>query len=297
MLTRRAIPLLPALILGLVLLHCTSAFAQTQEATDIQTSPPAATEPAPADDAPAGQAPAELVPARPRQDIRPEELMSPGLLSELTRQWSPFGNNPVAVTDGGNVTVLSIPTAYSVYIVPTDVVAAAMNAGMNAPSLQTVVFDSHYLVGETPLTVHVPAGDHVLVVRAMSRHNGFDGGCIMKATYDLITGGHRYAYHLYPLRKRDGQYQCFVANFVWRDCPADDIGTGVLRRGAFRFPEEELRSLISARTQAPRSEIERLAHDLNVLGVAFYDFEDHDYLVKVIMVGNMPEVMEWRVDM
>jgi len=286
-------------LLGLfALLPGQSAFAESQDATEI--TPPPGSDP-PAEETQPEPAPddATLItppPSAPRTMRPTAELLDPDLLSELYSRWIPMDSNAPPVTDGGNVTILSVPTDYAVYLAPVEALGIPAEPGLPPPSIEGVVFESRYLIGHTPVTARVPPGDYCLAVRATSRHTGFDGGCVSKSTYDLITGGHRYSYHLYPLRKVGGQYQCFVANFVWRDCSPEDIGEEIARRGAFNFDIADLTALVIERTSAPTGEIPRIARELNQLGIAFYNMNDYDYLVKATLVGNHPEVMEWRVE-
>lgn len=219
------------------------------------------------------------------------------LLELLSAQWGPVGKRDPGVTDPGNITVLSVPEGLAVYLADMSDLNSMNRAGEPVgPSMEEVVFTDKYFLGQTPLTAAVPPGNYTLAIRAGTRLVGFDGGCISKTTSDIITGGTRHTYHLYPLEKRSTLYQCFVANFAPADATADQLGLDLYKRGAFAFSEPLLVDKLSAETNAPVEERERLARRLNQLGVAFYSLADAEYLVKLSLTGNEPLLTEWRVE-
>lgn len=245
------------------------------------------------------QAPPETVVEAPEpavaQPTSAAELFDRDLLAVLAAQWGPVDRDEPEVTDGGNVTILSVPEGYALYLAAVGEIQGAEQGGAEVTVEDVVFTESHYL-GTTPLTVALPRGDYVLAARATMRQGGFDGGCVMKTTFDVITGGRRHAYHLYPLRKQAGQYQCFVANFAPGELKVEDVGEALAVRGTFAVPEGDLIGRLGRDTHAPADELERLARRLNQLGVAFYRAGGSEFLIKLGLAGNDYEIKEWPVE-
>ena len=233
-------------------------------------------------------------PAAP-QARNPADLLDPDLLLILERLWGPVRADEPEVTDGSNVTVLSVPEGYAVYSAAVGEISGDPEAGPEL-AVEDVVFTDEHFLGTTPLTMVVPHGDHVLAVRATSRQDGFDGGCVRKTTRDVITGGRRHAYHLYPLRKREGQYQCFIACFVGPRATPEEVGLDLAERGTYAVPEDELIARLAASSGVSADDRERVARRLNQLGLAFYDAGHTQYIIKLVLVGNDYQLLEWAVE-
>jgi hypothetical protein len=223
------------------------------------------------------------------------DLLDPDLLELLTEMWGPVEPTGPLVTDGGNVTVLAVPESCAVYIASVSEIEAAGDSGGQS-TVEAVVFNDEHYVGNTPLTVAVPSGQHVLAVRSTARRNGFDGGCVRKTTYDVITGGRRHAYHLYPLTKKTGQYQCFVANFARLDEKPSDSLLDLARRGTFAVPLGDLAARLASTPMVGQDDLERVATQLNQVGVSLFRKNGAEYLVKLIVLGNDYLLLDWPVE-
>ena len=223
------------------------------------------------------------------------DLIDGDLLRILLGMWGPVGRDEPQLTDGDNVTVLSIPEGCAVYVASVAEINSAGTEGQEA-TVENVVFNDEHFLGTTPLTMTAPPGNHVLAIRSTARLNGFDGGCVRKTTHDVITGGKRHAYHLYPLRKLAGQYQCFVANFAELDKRVDDAVLAIAERGTFAIPEEELAMRLVNETTVANDDLARVVARLNQLGVTLFTANGTEYLVKLTLVGNDFELMAWPVE-
>jgi len=220
------------------------------------------------------------------------ELLDPDLLAVLQAQWGPAGPTEPQLTDGGNVTVLSVPEGCAVYVASVEEIAGAGGDGGEA-TVEGVVFNDSHFMGNTPLTITVPSGRHVLAVRSTARHDAFDGGCVRKTTFDVITGGRRYAYHLYPLDKKAGQYQCFVASFAdFSQRPDDDVRDQA-ERGTFAVPLDELVPRLISVAGVADDELERVATSVNQLGIAPFRKDGALHLVKLVLVGDGFQLLSW----
>jgi hypothetical protein len=237
-------------------------------------------------------APPEPPPASPRTAA---DLLDPDLLAVLAAQWGPPAPNEPLLTDGGNVTVLSVPEGCAVYVASVDEISAAGGDGGEA-TVEGVVFNDEHLMGNTPLTFAVPSGRHVLAVRSKARQDAFDGGCVRKSTYDVITGGRRYAYHLYPLDKKAGQYQCFVASFADFTKPPDDEVRDQAERGTFAVPLDELALRLKSAAGVADDELERVVTSLNQLGIAPFRKDGALQLVKLVLVGDGFQLLSWPIE-
>ena len=105
-----------------------------------------------------------------------------------------------------------------------------------------------------------------------------------------------HAYHLYPLRKLAGQYQCFVANFAALDDGMDDSVLEIAERGTFAVPEDELAMRLVSETTVVNEDLARVVARLNQLGVALFRANGTEYLVKLTLVGNDFALMAWPVE-
>jgi len=236
----------------------------------------------------------EDTPAEPAPVPLPGDLLAPGLARALINIWGPVEQGEPTVFDGDNVTVLTVPEDCAVYMASRTEIENTTAGGQQA-TVESVVFtDSHY-IGNTPLTVTVPPGSHVLAIRTTHRADGFDGGCVSKTTHDVITGGRRHAYHLYPLHKKPGQYQCFVANFTNLAEKPSEAVYNQAERGTYRIPLELLMTRLANGSRVPADDRERVARRLNQLGVAQYDAGGTEMLLKLTLLGNDYELLEWPV--
>lgn len=236
-------------------------------------------------------APAPPPPGPPRTAA---DLLDPDLLAALMQMWGPAGPDEPQLTDGGNVTVLSVPDGCAVYVASVEEIAAAGGAGGEA-TVEAVVFSDEHFLGNTPLTMTVPSGRHVLAVRSTARRDAFDGGCVRKSTYDVITGGRRHAYHLYPLDKKAGQYQCFVANFTDLTERPDDNVLAQAERGTFAVPPDELAAHLTTVLGVADDDLERVATRLNQLGIAPFRKDGAAHLAKLVLVGDGFQLLSWPI--
>lgn len=259
-----------------------------------QDEQPAAPQPQPAapDEQPAAP---ETPPAPPAPPRTAADLLDPDLLAVLQQQWGPAGPNEPQLTDGGNVTVLSVPEGCAVYVASVDEIQQAGDSGGEA-SVEGVVFTDQHFAGNTPLTVAVPPGRQVLALRSTARHEAFDGGCVRKTTYDVITGGRRYAYHLYPLDKKPNQYQCFVASFADFTKRPDDAVQTQAARGTFAVPLDELEQSLISVAGVSEDELQHVATSLDQLGIAPFRKDGAVQLVKLVLVGDGFQLLSWPIE-
>lgn len=236
----------------------------------------------------------EEVPPEPAPVPLAGDLLAPGLARVLINMWGPVDPGQPTVFDGENVTILSVPDDCAVYMASRTEIENTTTGGQQA-TVESVVFTDSHFVGNTPLTVTVPPGSHVLAIRTTHRADGFDGGCVAKTTHDVITGGRRHAYHLYPLHKKPGQYQCFVANFTNLAEKPSEAVYDQAERGTFRIPVELLMTRLANGSRVPADDRERVARMLNQLGVAQYDAGGTELLIKLTLLGNDYELLEWPV--
>lgn len=224
------------------------------------------------------------------------DLLSPGLIQELATAWGPVSRNQPQFFAEGNLTLLSVPPGASVYIASvSDIRAAEGESGADLP-VENVVFTDQRYVGTTPLTITLETQEYVVAMRAPSRQAGFDGGCVRKTTTDVITGGKRHTYHLYPMRKKAGQYMCFVASFIGPHDGPNLMGTGLIERGTFNLDPQSLAEMLSRHTDAPVQVQAALADSLNKIGLAYYQREDQFVLVKATLIGSELRIDEWPVE-
>ena len=231
-----------------------------------------------------------------QQPVAVEDLLAPGLLAELESKWAATQPGRTTLTDPGNVTILTLTDGFPVYLAAVEDIRSAENPEGGSAAVEDVVFTAGYAVGIAPLTIALPPGEYVLAVRATKRLDGFDGDCVRKVTKDVITGGLRHQYHLYPLRKNAGEYQCFVANFTGPGTTDERIGKNIFRRGTFNINQEQLTADLAMSTNVPAEKQQSAARRLNQIGVAFYSSNGNDFLVKISLVGNSYKLEEWIVE-
>jgi len=262
-----------------------------------QAPPPDETQAAPAEKTEA--APAEKAePAAPKPEpvLTPEKLLAPGLYRQLAELWGPVRKGMPPVTAPGNVTVLSVPVGAAVYIASVEEIRDATSPEGGAMPVEDVVFTETHYAGVTPLTVTLEAKEYVLALRAPAREAGFDGGCVSKTTTDVITGGKRHTYRLYPLRKKAGQYTCFVASFIGPQDGPQRIGTQMLERGTYEIPADVLAAELAQTTGVPVALRPTICTSLNTLGLAYYQRDEQFYLVKATLIGSTLRVEEWPAE-
>ncbi len=256
----------------------TEAAAPGPEQMPATTPEPAAAEPAPA----------------PASD--PAELFDPAVAALLQAQWAATGGSaggPFTAT--ANATFLSQPSGFDVFMIPVDDVRAAEQGDGNV-TVESLVFNDAHFIGQTPLTVSLPARDYVLAVRSTLRAEGFDGECVRQFTRDPITGGRRFDYHLYPLKKDRNNYLCFIANFLSEGFPQESAFA--LPAGSdslFAIPQQQLEELLASACQAPEERRARLAQDLLDFGTGFYSLDQQMYLVKLTLNGTESVLKEWPI--
>jgi hypothetical protein len=280
------------LFLGLVviLLLVASAVVLAQDAP-----PPAAAPAAPA-----------AAPAKPSAPVTPASplataaeiarVLDPELLKLLRENYGPHPRTDSGVTGPDKLAILSAPEGCEVYLAAVSEIREAKTSAGGEPAVEDVVFTDEHYIGEAPVTVALPAGDYVLAMRAYGKLNGFDGGCVRKSTTDVITGGVRHSYHLYPIRKREGEYQLFVANFA---VDSADQATPIKRAkapGIFTFEPALIIAELAASTNVPQAEQDGIAQRLNKDGLAFYGSSDARYLVKLTLLGAKFHIEEWPVE-
>ncbi len=256
----------------------------------------AQTDPAPAA-APAVEPGKPVAPANPLATIADiAKVLDPDLLELLRKNYGAQPRGDSGVTGPDKLTVLSVPEGCEVYLAAVGEIRDAKTPEGGEPAVEDVVFtDAHYL-GEAPVTVSLPAGDYVLAMRAYGKINGFDGGCVRKSTTDVITGGVRHSYHLYPVRKREGEYQLFVANFA---ADSADQASPLKRPkgpGTFVFDPAQIVADLAGSTNVPQDEQASLAQRLNETGLAFYGPAEARYLVKLTLLGAKYRIEEWPVE-
>jgi hypothetical protein len=201
----------------------------------------------------------------------------------------------VGFTADDYLTILSLPENGQLYMAAVEDIRATKREDGSEPTVEEVLFTREHFLGSAPLTVKAPPGEYILAIRSPARYLGFDGDCIRKTTTDVITGGKRHCYHLYPIRKKALEYQCFVASFIPPDTAQDSAVNELARRGTFTFPLEPLKQLITETTGVPEEDRDAVAERLNQLGVAFYGSEGSRYLVKLSILGDRPFLKEWMV--
>ena len=284
----------PLLTLLALILGSALCCAVCHSAARAQDTPPP--DPPPAEQAQPVQPPAE--PPQPPTPPAPslENMFSSSLYEELREQWGPVRRGGPQFYDPANLTVLSVPIGCAIYMAAVADIRGATDASGAERSVEDVIFTSDHLIGNAPLTVALPSGEYVLATRAASRQQGFDGGCVRKVSVDVITGGKRHAYHLYPIRKRDGQYQCFIANFLEPDSKPVDVGDALLARGTFSMAPEELQAKLADSSGVPPGQIEQVALSLDRLGVAYYERDGARYLLKLTIQGTEFKLDEWPVE-
>ena len=257
-----------------------------------QTDPPPATE-SPAPDEQAAQ-PVDAAPA-PADDLA--ELFDPAVAFLLQQLWE--GTGGIAggpFTAKSNATFLSQPSGFDVFIISVADVRAAEQSSSSV-TVESLVFNDAHHLGQTPLTVSLPAQDYVLAVRSTQRADGFDGECVRQFTRDPITGGRRYDYHLYPLKKERNNYLCFMANFLTDAFDRDSLwGLYEDSDSLFSIAPDGLMELLANSSKAPEELRARIANDLLEYGVAFYVLDRQPYLVKLTLSGMEPVVKEWPVE-
>ena len=167
--------------------------------------------------------------------------------------------------------------------------------GAPMPVEDVIFTDSHY-AGVTPLTLTLEPKEYVLALRAPAREAGFDGGCVSKTTTDVITGGKRHTYHLYPLRKKASQYMCFVASFIGPQDGPQRIGADLLERGTYDMATDALVAELAQSTNVPEELRPTIAESLNALGLAYYQRDEQFMLVKATLVGSALQIDEWPME-
>jgi nucleoid-associated protein YgaU len=268
---------------AILALGLAAALAQDAE----QPSTPAAPAPPsqPAQPAPPAATPASIA-----------EVIDPGLLAELREQYGPTRRGDPGVTGPDNLTVVTVPGGCEVFIAPIADVREARNPDGSEAAVESVVFTADRLLGEAPLTVQLDAGEYVLAVRTYGRVDGFDGSCVRKTMADQITGGVRYTYHLMSLRKREGEYQLYVANFKPAAPEANKAAKPSSTSGVFRFELAALAADLANSTNVPEEQREAIAERLNRNGAAFYGVGGAQYLVKLTLLGAKYHIDEWPVE-
>jgi len=264
----------------------TAAVACLASAAAAQPQDPgAAAPPAPAAAPPAPPSPEQLA-----------RLFDPEMLALLRERYGRQPRGDTGVTGPGNFTVVSIPEGAQVFLAPMSEVQGATKPDGSEASVEDIVFTDAHLLGTAPLTARVETGEYVLAVRSAGRNTGFDGGCVRKTTMDVITGGPRHSYHLYSIRKKDGEYMCVVANFAAQTAKLDQALAAQTKRGTFAIPEDELVSALADKTRVPEEVRQSVTARLNQLGAAFYKADDTQYLVKLSIRGGGFTLEEWPAE-
>lgn len=278
------------LALLMLLLAAAPSLAQTEQ-------PPAdSPEAAPADPAPPEPKPAAAPVAAPATPADIARLLDPDLLAQLTANFGPRPRGDSGITGPDKLSVVSVPDGCEVYLAAVGEIRDAATPEGTEPAVEDVVFTVEHYLGEAPLTVAIPSGDYVLALRAYGKLSGFDGGCVRKSTTDIITGGVRHSYHLYPVRKREGEYQLFIANFA---LDGESQPAPVKRpkpAGVYSIDPATLVAELAASTNVPLDERAEVARQLIASGVAFYGPAEARYLVKLTLLGINLRLEEWAVE-
>lgn len=282
------------ILIVLIVMVAAAAMLLLAYAADNASAPPKQ----PIEQPPNKQPAVTPTPAKPPV-ATPEEIarvLDPALLKTLREAAGPLPRENSGVTGPDKLAVLSVPAGREVYIAAVAEIRQAKNADGSEAAVEDVVFTTDHYYGDTPVTVTMPSGDYVLAVRSYGKINGFDGACVRKTTTDVITGGVRHSYHLYPIRKREGEYQLFVANFS--DGGLDQDAALKLPKGqkTFAFDPATIAADLAAATNIPEEDRPALAAKLNDLGVAFFEADGAQYLVKLTLLGAKYKIDEWPVE-
>jgi hypothetical protein len=282
-----------AVVLLSVLIAAAAMIWLAYAADDGAAPPPQPVEQPPAK-APAAAPPAAKPPIATAEQIA--RLLDPDLLQALRQAAGPLPRGNTGITGPDKLAVLSVPAGCEVYIAAVAEIRQAKTPDGGESAVEDVVFTQDHFYGETPLTVTMPSGDYVLAVRSYGKINGFDGACVRKTTTDVITGGVRHSYHLYPIRKREGEYQLFVANFNDGGLDNDTALKLPKAQKTFAFDPAAIAADLAASTNVPEEQRPALAAKLNDLGVAFYEANGAQYLVKLTLLGVKYKIDEWPVE-
>lgn len=213
------------------------------------------------------------------------------LRDQLQAAYDPRGRDLFA--SGDNMTILSVPDGFAVYIASVDDI---QSSGGDDPVVEEALFQQGNLFGNTPLTVKAEPGDYVIGLRALKRGDGFDGGCVRKTTRDAITGGVGRSYHLYGVTKLPGKYLCLVANFAAEGAKPEELGDLASGSGLFEATPNVLTALLADRTHAPEDQIARLGPALLRTGRAFYEVNGAAYYCRLGIEGADLTLQEWPVE-
>jgi hypothetical protein len=279
----------------LIMLAIATGVALLAYAADSGAAPP----PKQPMEEPPNKRPAANPPAATPPVATPEEIarvLDPSLLRTLRETAGPLPRGNSGVTGPDKLSVLSVPAGCEVYVAAVAEIRQAKTANGGEAAVEDVVFTPEHFYGETPVTLTMLSGDYVLAVRSYGKINGFDGGCVRKTTTDVITGGVRHSYHLYPIRKREGEYQLFVANFSNSGLDKDAALKLPKAQKTFAFDPSVIALDLAAATNVPEEERPALAAKLNDLGIAFYEANGAQYLVKLTLLGAKYKIDEWLVE-
>lgn len=278
----------------LIVLAAAAAIACWAFAADTAAAPAAQPAEQPKAPAPAAPPPAPKPPVATAEQIA--RLLDPSLLQTLREVAGPLPRGDSGITGADKLAIISVPAGREVYIASVADIRQAKNADGSEAAVEDVVFTQDHYYGETPVTVTMLSGDYVLAVRSYGKINGFDGACVRKTTTDVITGGVRHSYHLYPIRKREGEYQLFIANFD-DGAPTNDPAIKLPKaQKTFAFDPAAIAADLAASTNVPEEQRPAVAAKLNDLGVAFYETNGAQYLVKLTLLGAKYKIDEWPVE-
>lgn len=209
----------------------------------------------------------------------------------LQNGFDPRGRSLFA--SGDNLTILSVPDGFAVYIASVDDIQSSGGAD---PVVEEALFQPGNLLGNTPLTVETAPGDYVVGLRALRRGDGFDGGCVRKTNRDAITGGAGRSYHLYGITKRPGKYLCLLANFAADGAKPEELGDLAGGSGLFQATPNELTALLADRTHVPEDQMARVGPALLRTGRAFYNVSGTPYYCRLGIEGAELTLQEWPVE-
>jgi hypothetical protein len=278
----------------LIVLAAAAAIAIWAYAADTAATPPAQPAEQPPAKAPAAPPPAAKPPAATAEQIA--HLLNPELVQALRTAAGPLPRGDSGILGADKFAVLSVPTGREIYIASVADIRQAKTADGGEAAVEDVVFTPDHYYGETPVTVTMLSGDYVLAVRSYGKINGFDGACVRKTTTDVITGGVRHSYHLYPIRKREGEYQLFIANFGDGGQAGDPAVKLPKAQKTFAFDPLVIAADLATSTNVPEEQRPAVAAKLNDMGVAFYEANGAQYLVKLTLLGTKYKIDEWPVE-
>lgn len=258
--------------------------------------------PAPPEAAPAQAPKTPAAPAAPPVASAAEvaRLLDPDFLATLRVNFGAVPRGDSGVTGADKLCITSLPEGCEVYIASVSEIRESRTPDGVEAAVEDVVFTDAHFVGEAPLCKLLPAGDYVLAVRAYGKINGFDavgkGACVSKTTTDIITGGLRHAYHLYPVRKREGEFQLLVVNFSRDESTLDPAARSPKGSGLFNLDLSTLAADLVTTTNVPEDQRAKVAAKLNEQGAAFYETDGTQYFVKLTLLGVSYRIEEWPVE-